>query len=389
MIFILILITLITPQIEAEEITVSAEAEITGGVEIARREALQKAFLRAVHRITGSYIRQSTLLKNSELISQRIYSRAEGYVTNYQILKESAAEGVYKLQLKAEVSFSLISDLEELKLVIETQTSNPRILLLIDDAQPETLTREPGNQFQVEVDKIKRNLGAPAVVNRKAAEIQHNLRAGLKELGFKLAPENQFLNSLLNPAQWQQQAVELLRKSRQPFEILIIGKHNAARLGERDFGVGTLTIQGVTSSMSIYSAQTGEKLKEINFTEKAYARDAVRALAIAVEKMSRSGAERLAVELMPLINLNSGQKRLKLQVNNLASFEDLTALEGVIKKMGGIQSFKLQTFADNSASYLLKVIQSTAVLAERFQNEEDFPLEVLELGPDYLKLKAN
>ena len=225
-IFILILITLISPQIQAEEITVSAEAEITAGAELARREALQNAFLKAVRQSSGSYIHQSTLLKNSELISQRIYSRAEGYVRSYQILEESAAEGVYKLQLKAEVNSSLISDLEELKLVIETQTNNPRILLLLDDAQPETLSREAGNQFQAEVERIEENLGAPAAVNSQAAEIQQNLRAGLKELGFELALEAQFLNALRSPAQWQIEAVELLSQSSLPFELLIIGEHH-------------------------------------------------------------------------------------------------------------------------------------------------------------------
>jgi len=51
-----------------------------------------------VRQTTGSYIRQSTLLKNSQLISQRIFSKAEGYVSIYQILEESAAGGVYQLQ---------------------------------------------------------------------------------------------------------------------------------------------------------------------------------------------------------------------------------------------------------------------------------------------------
>lgn len=388
-IFILILITLIAPIAQAESVTVRAEAEITAGAELAGKEALQNAFLKSVRQTTGSYIRQSTLLENSELVSQRIFSRAEGYVSSYQILEESADEGVYQLQIRAEVTSRLFSDIEELKLVIETQTSNPRTLLLLDDAQPETLTRETVNQFQAEMKRIESNLGAPAAVNLQAAEIQQNLRIGLQQLGFELAPEAQFLNSLRNPAAWQQQAPELLSKSRQPFELLIIGEHHAARLGEKDFGAGTLIIRGVESSFSVYSAQTGERLKEISFTEKAYARDPARASAIAVEKMQSSGAERLAAELMPLINLNSGHKKMKLKVNNLAAFEDLTALEKVIKKLEGIQSFKLQTFSNNSASYLLRVIQSTNVLAERFHNEEDFPLQVLEIGPDYLELKAN
>gem|GEM_PF-5035610 len=356
---------------------------------MARREALQNAFLKAVRQTTGNYIQQSTLLENSKLISQRIFSMAEGYVSSYQILEESAVEGVYQLRIKADVRAKLFSDLEELKMIIETQTSNPRILLLFDNAQPKTLTRADLNQFQVEVRTVERNLGAPAEISSEAELIQENLRTELKELGFELVSETNFLNSISEPAEWQQQAQNLLKESKQPFELLIIGEHSSAKLGEKDFSSGTLIIQGVEITFSVYSAQTGEKLKEIKFIEKAYARDAARALAIAVEKTGDSGAERLAAELMPVINLNSGQKRMKLKVNNLAAYQDLTSLEQVIKKLEGIQSFKLQTFADNSASYLLRVIQSTAVLAERFHNEADFPLEVLELGPDYLELSAN
>ncbi|MFW5719213.1 MAG: hypothetical protein ACOCW0_03135 [Halanaerobium sp.] len=44
LLIILILITVISPVIQAEEITVSAEAEITAGAELARREALQHSF---------------------------------------------------------------------------------------------------------------------------------------------------------------------------------------------------------------------------------------------------------------------------------------------------------------------------------------------------------
>jgi hypothetical protein len=185
LLFILILVILISPLTQAESVTVSAEAEITGGAELARREALQNAFLKAVRQTTGNYIQQSTLLENSKLISQRIFSMAEGYVSSYQILEESAVEGVYQLRIKADVRAKLFSDLEELKMIIETQTSNPRILLLFDNAQPKTLTRADLNQFQVEVRTVERNLGAPAEISSEAELIQENLRTELKELGFE------------------------------------------------------------------------------------------------------------------------------------------------------------------------------------------------------------
>ena len=392
LLIILILITLISPLTQAKEITVSAEADISGEAEIARREALQNAFLKAVRQVTGKYIRQATLVENSQLISRRIFSEAEGYVSSYQILEESAVEGVYQLRIKADVTAKLFSDIEELKMIIETQTSNPRILLLVDDAQEETLTRESVNQFQTEVEAIERTLGAPAGINPNAEQIQELLRNGLQALGFELATaeaEENFLEALANPAEWQQDAPNLIKDSRQPFELLIIGEHNLVKLGEKNFGFGPLIIQGVESSFLAYSAQTGEKLEEINFTEKAYAKDENRARDMAVAKAGESGSERLAAELMPLINLNSGQKRLKLKVNNLAAYQDLNSLEQVIKKLEGIKSFKLHSFADNSASYLLNVIQSTDVLAERFNNEKNIPLQVREIGPDYLELNAN
>ena len=391
---VLILIIVISPFARAEEVTVSTEADITAGAELARREALQNAFLEAVQKAAGNYINKSTLVENSQLISRRIFSRAEGYVSSYQILEESAAAGVYQLKIKAEVTSKLFSDLEELKMIIKTQTSNPRILLLMDDAQIETLTRTSVNEFQAEVAAIERSLGAMSGVNPNAERIQQFLKNELQQLGFELAAgdiENVFLNSLGGSEQWQQNAPKLLTSSKRkwPFELLITGKHHSVRLGEKKFAFGPLIIQGVESSFSVYSAQTGEKLKEIKFTEKAYAEDPNRALEIAVEKVGSSGAVRLTEELMPLINLNSGQKSLKLKVNNLASYGDLTSLEKVIKKLEGIKSFKLHSFADNSASYILNVMQSTDVLAERFNNEEEFPLKIMELGPDYLELTAN
>lgn len=226
----------------------------------------------------------------------------------------------------------------------------------------------------------------------EAAEIQNSLKGGLREMGFELAAKSDlanFLNSLGNPDNWQQNAAAAIRNSKQPFELLIIGEHNPVKLGTKDLNFASLTIVGVENSFLVYSAQTGEKLREIYFTEKAYARDRGQALKLAVEKSGRAGAKRLAAELIPLINLNSGQKRLKLRVNNLTVYEDLTSLEQVIRKLEGIKSFKLQSFADNSASYFLNVMQNTEVLAERFNNEKEFPLQVQELGPDYLELKAN
>lgn len=388
----LILISLITPVVQAEEIVVSAKTRITAGAELAQKEARQKAFVKAVQKLTGNYIRQSTLVENSKLISRRIFSKAEGYVKNYQILEESANSGVYTIKIKADVTSKLLSDLEELKLIIENQTNNPRLLLFVKDVQTTTLAGSNLNEFQLYVRAIEDSLTEQAGINKISDQIQRNLSINLKELGFKLAKQSSkldFLQAVGGLQGWEQNSSQLVNNFQFPFELLIIGKNELKQLGEKDFGFGLLKIAGVKSSFLVYSAQTGEELKKITFTEKAYARSTQKALDLAIEKAGRAGAENLAQELLPLVDLNSGQKTLKLKVNNLAAYEDLTKLEKVIKKLSGVQNFKLYSFADNSASYLLKVLQTTDVLAERFSNEKKFQLQVQELGPDYLELNAN
>ncbi|ADO77981.1 hypothetical protein [Halanaerobium praevalens] len=389
---ILILLTLITPLTQAQEITVSAEAEIIAGVELARKEALQKAMVKSVRQAAGNFIRKSILVENSKLISSRIYSQAEGYISNYQILSQSAAAGVYKLEIKAEVTSKLFSDLEELKLIIENQTNNPRLLLFVEDVQTTALAGSNSNEFQLYVREIEDSLTEQAGINKISDQIQRNLSLNLKGLGFRLAKQSSeldFLQVVGGLQGWEQNSSQLVDSFQFPFELLIIGQSELKQLGEKDFGFGLLKIAGVKSSFLVYSAQTGEELKKITFTEKAYARSTQKALDLAIEKAGRAGAENLAQALLPLVDLNSGQKNLKLKVNNLAAYEDLTKLEKVIKKLSGVQNFKLYSFADDSASYLLKVLQTTAVLAERFANEKEFPLQVKKLGPDYLELQAN
>lgn len=389
---ILILLISITPLIQAKEIIVSAEAEIIAGVELARKEALQKAMVKAVRQEAGNFIRKSILVENYKLISSRIYSQAGGYISNYQILSESAAAGFYQVEIKADVTSKLFSDLEKLKSIIANQTNNPRLLLFVESVQKTALAGTNLNEFQLYVRAIEDSLTEQTGVSNISDQIQKNLRINLKELGFKLAkPSSQleFMQSVGGLQGWEQNSSQLVSDFQFPFELLIIGKSELKQLGEKDFGFGLLKIAGVKSSFLVYSAQTGDQLKRITFTEKAYARSTQKALDLAIEKAGRAGAENLAQALLPLVDLNSGQKTLELKVNNLAAYQDLTKLEKVIKKLSGVQNFKLYSFADNSASYSLKVLQATDVLAERFANDKGFPLQVKKLGPDYLELRAN
>ncbi|MGM0549428.1 MAG: hypothetical protein ACQER0_09210, partial [Bacillota bacterium] len=262
----------------------------------------------------------------------------------------------------------------------------------VEDVQTTALAGSNSNEFQLYVREIEDSLTEKAGINKISDQIQRNLSLNLKGLGFRLAKQSSeldFLQVVGGLQGWEQNASQLVDSFQFPFELLIIGQSELKQLGEKDFGFGLLKIAGVKSSFLVYSAQTGEELKKITFTEKAYARSTQKALDLAIEKAGRAGAENLAQALLPLVDLNSGQKTLKLKVNNLAAYEDLTKLEKVIKKLSGVQNFKLYSFADDSASYLLKVLQTTAVLAERFANEKEFPLQVKKLGPDYLELQAN
>lgn len=116
-----------TARAEVTETTVEGVAAITNGDKaIARDRALDDAKRKAVEQVAGAQVSAESISENFELVSDRIYSRASGFVKSYRIVNELEEEGVYKVKIAAQVDSSAIAD--DLALIFEEK---PRVIVMI------------------------------------------------------------------------------------------------------------------------------------------------------------------------------------------------------------------------------------------------------------------
>ncbi|MDQ7032332.1 MAG: flagellar assembly protein T N-terminal domain-containing protein [Desulfonauticus sp.] len=128
----LILILFLLPAIclASQEVVVSGMAPIMGNIGQARSQALQQALRNAVEQGIGTLIDSSTIVKNYQLLSDKIYSQASGYVKKYQILSEGPNNNMYRVTIKAVVSVENIkNDLRALG-ILRQQVGNPRFMTI-------------------------------------------------------------------------------------------------------------------------------------------------------------------------------------------------------------------------------------------------------------------
>ncbi len=117
---------------DIEEITTEGYGNIFQGEKlIARDVAIKDALRVAVEQVVGTLITSQSKTENYQLISDEIYSKAQGYVEKYEIVSESAQGDTYKVTVKALVSKAGIKDkLSALRLLL-VQENMPRVVVFL------------------------------------------------------------------------------------------------------------------------------------------------------------------------------------------------------------------------------------------------------------------
>ena len=118
----------------SQVITVQGQAAINNDKLAAKEKALDDAKRKAVEQVTGVIVSSESLTKNFELISDNIYSKAKGYISNYTVVKEGIDpmdKGVYFVQIKATVSKDkLEKDISAIQILYKSM-GKPKFLLMI------------------------------------------------------------------------------------------------------------------------------------------------------------------------------------------------------------------------------------------------------------------
>ncbi len=76
----------------------------------AKRDALTEAFKSALQKAVGVYIKARSKVENFEMTYNKILSESEGYVKNYRVLSEKTEDGIYSVEIEAEVAGEKLDD---------------------------------------------------------------------------------------------------------------------------------------------------------------------------------------------------------------------------------------------------------------------------------------
>ncbi len=119
---------------DIKEVMVEGVAAIKEGrKDIARDHAIKDALRKAVEQAVGTFISSETVVENYQVLSDRIYSKAEGYVSEYRVLREKEEDNLYRVLISAKVKLGRIKDdLKAIGILVEYM-GRPRISVLLED----------------------------------------------------------------------------------------------------------------------------------------------------------------------------------------------------------------------------------------------------------------
>jgi hypothetical protein len=116
---------------EGSEILAEGVAAITGSIDIARDQALKDALRKAVEQGVGTFINSETRVENFQLLSDRIYSQAQGYVSSYRVVSESRESDLYRVVVRAKVKLARIEDDLRAIGILVAEQGRPRVMVVV------------------------------------------------------------------------------------------------------------------------------------------------------------------------------------------------------------------------------------------------------------------
>jgi hypothetical protein len=115
--------------VQAEDRALEAEGSST----LSRKDAIRQAQRAAVEQGVGVFIQSETEVRNFQLKKDQIFSRTQGYVTRYSVIKDETVAGTYRVRIRATVSLDRIKDdLIAMQILMES-LERPKLMVLVTE----------------------------------------------------------------------------------------------------------------------------------------------------------------------------------------------------------------------------------------------------------------
>lgn len=149
---------------------ITAEGLAPGTSPTARDAALGRALRSAVEQGVGVLIDSETLVENFQVLDDKVYSEAKGYVTGYEIISEKSGDGLYRVKIKARVALGALTEDVKALGIIRAKLDNPRIIVLMDEYIDGVI--QPRNIAGAEIEKVLMGKKFPVVSKAQLEKIK-------------------------------------------------------------------------------------------------------------------------------------------------------------------------------------------------------------------------
>ena len=128
----------IAQQKNIKEVIATGESLIEGGnVPVAKKRAIEEALRQAVEQGLGVFISSESLVKNYQIIEDKIFSNSQGYVKSYDVMSEKQLGSRYRVSISALVSLDIIKNDLMAMAILRQQMHNPRLMIVVGTQQGE------------------------------------------------------------------------------------------------------------------------------------------------------------------------------------------------------------------------------------------------------------
>jgi hypothetical protein len=119
---------------ESATVTVTGMSQVVDRNTLGAREAaLRDAMRKAVETGLGTLLESRTLVENFALVNDQIYSRANGFVSSYEVLEEKEQAGTYVMSVRCVVNQQKLGDDARSLGLLQELVGKPKMMIMVDE----------------------------------------------------------------------------------------------------------------------------------------------------------------------------------------------------------------------------------------------------------------
>ncbi len=357
--------------------------------DIARDRSLENALRLAVEKAVGTMIETETVVQNHKLLSDKIYSKSSGYISNYEILDEKKEENLYKTDIKAEVKKGgLQGDLKAIGLLMK-RVGKPRVAVMINEKNAGRETQYGGSrtydsdsvEYREYIRHYKNNISQAETLIIKA----------FRRKGFHVVDPSVIRSNLNKKAAYEafrgnDKKASTLADSFGA-DVLVIGEAMIASNSIPDTQM--MTVTSTLSARAIRSGN-GEIIATANSEGKGSHLSYSSGYSKSIKKASRLLAQKtISGILEKWKEETSGTRMISLTAGGLNSKQIEEFKTALINSIRGIKEIYQRSFAGTTLQLDLEYEGNGTSLAAALENAKmkDFKIKLVSSDRDNVNLK--